>query len=93
MSADITRVSGANTPATGQRWGPRRLADGSFRFQLWAPAEDAVDLLLNGTKCPMIKTGDGWHHVETAAAVGSIYGFVLTDGNLVGDPASAPTGP
>ena len=88
MSADITRVSGANTPVTGQRWGPRRLADGSFRFQLWAPAEDAVDLLLNGTKCPMTKTGDGWHYVETAAAVGSIYGFVLTDGNLVGDPAS-----
>lgn len=71
-----------------QRWGPRRLAGGRTRFQLWAPAEKAVGLRLNGSDIPMARTAHGWHHVEASALYGSSYSFVLGDGRVVADPAS-----
>ncbi len=71
-----------------QQWGPVRLDDGRFRFQLWAPAEDGIGLVLDGTDLAMMKTDDGWHRVESNAEYGMVYGFMLPDGKLVGDPAS-----
>lgn len=71
-----------------RHWGPRALSGGNHRFQLWAPAEQQIGLVLNGIEAPMARTEDGWHHVETKAAIGSAYAFALGDGRVVGDPAS-----
>jgi malto-oligosyltrehalose trehalohydrolase len=85
MSADVIRYP-ANTHS--RHWGPRALPEGSHRFQLWAPAEREIMLVLNGLDVPMARTEDGWHHVETKATIGSTYAFALEDGRIVGDPAS-----
>ncbi len=71
--------------------GDRRLNDGRSRFQLWARAEDEIGLVLDGTDLAMMKTDDGWHRVESNAEYGMVYGFMLPDGKLVGDPASIST--
>ncbi|WP_113565419.1 MULTISPECIES: hypothetical protein [unclassified Rhizobium] len=71
--------------------GDRRLDDGRSRFQLWARAEDEIGLVLDGTDLAMMKTDDGWHRVESNAEYGMVYGFMLPDGKLVGDPASIST--
>lgn len=73
-----------------QQW-DRRLDDGRSRFQLWARAEDEIGLVLDGTDLAMMKTDDGWHRVESNAEYGMVYGFMLPDGKLVGDPASIST--
>jgi malto-oligosyltrehalose trehalohydrolase len=85
MSADIIRFP-ATTPAP--HWGPQPLSGGRYRFQLWAPAEGRVVLVLNGIDVAMTKAGDGWHRTETKARFGSTYAFALEDGRLVSDPAS-----
>ncbi|MBW9064305.1 malto-oligosyltrehalose trehalohydrolase [Rhizobium herbae] len=81
-------ASPASPLTRAQRWGPRRNPDGSIRFQLWGPAERSVGLRLNGSDVQMTNFGDGWHHVDVCAPPGSVYGFLLDDGALVGDPAS-----
>ncbi|MDM9627655.1 malto-oligosyltrehalose trehalohydrolase [Rhizobium sp. S152] len=71
-----------------QWWGPVALSGGKTRFQLWAPAETSVGLRLGEADIPMQRSPDGWHVVETAAPFGARYQFVLSDGKVVGDPAS-----
>jgi len=72
----------------GQRWGPVSVRGGKTRFQLWAPAEAAVGLELDGADISMQRSEDGWHVVDVDANIGARYQFVLADGKAVGDPAS-----
>ena len=72
----------------GQRWGPVSVRGGKTRFQLWAPAEAAVGLELDGADISMQRSEDGWHIVDVDANIGARYQFVLADGKAVGDPAS-----
>jgi 1,4-alpha-glucan branching enzyme len=67
--------------------------DDAVRFRLWAPALDALDLVLqsaSGEKLlPMDKGDSGWFELTTdAAAAGSRYGYQLGNGRRVPDPAS-----
>src|SRR5215218_328066 len=65
------------------------LQDGRVRFRLWAPAQSAVTLLLDGESLQMNAVADGWHETVTGAAIaGSRYQFVLAEGQHVADPAS-----
>ena len=59
------------------------------RFRLWAPAQRAVAVDIEGSGCvPMTRTDDGWFTAEAACAAGSRYRYRLDDGRLVPDPAS-----
>ncbi|WP_439628965.1 malto-oligosyltrehalose trehalohydrolase [Shinella sp.] len=76
----------APTPRT---WGPRILEDGRVQFRLWAPAENAVTLLVGGYDIGMQAEDDGWHAVETdRARPGDAYTFRLADGREIADPGS-----
>jgi len=67
-------------------------AVGGVRFQLWAPAAGAVELVLgeggqNG-RLPMEREEDGWHRLETdQAAAGDLYRYRIGE-LVVPDPAS-----
>ena len=61
------------------------------RFHLWAPKHESVGLLLDGESAarPMQPLSGGWHGLTTdAARPGSLYSFVLPDGQRIPDPAS-----
>ena len=64
--------------------------EGGVRFRLWAPAQDRVELLVEGRAAlPMKRAGNGFF--ETFAkglAAGARYRFGLADGLHVPDPAS-----
>jgi maltooligosyltrehalose trehalohydrolase len=65
--------------------------DGAVRFRLWAPAERAISVILEGAgeKLPLTATKDGWFELVTRhAAAGDRYRFELVDGQRVPDPAS-----
>ena len=65
--------------------------DGAVRFRLWAPAEESVNLVVDGIddRLPMNAGTDGWHELTTdRATTGSRYWFELGDGLRVPDPAS-----
>ncbi len=81
------------------RCGPELLPGGGVRFELWAPAAEAVALVLDSPRpaaLPMRRTADGWHRLTVEdAGPGTRYRFRLPDGLLVPDPASHrnPDGP
>jgi malto-oligosyltrehalose trehalohydrolase len=61
------------------------------RFQLWAPAAQRVELLLEttGRALPLLGTGDGWHRLVTdQAPPGTRYRYRIDGGTAVPDPAS-----
>jgi maltooligosyltrehalose trehalohydrolase len=65
--------------------------DRTVRFQLWAPSQEAVALVLEtqGRTLPMARLEDGFFGLTTDAAhAGSRYRFQLQDGARVPDPAS-----
>jgi malto-oligosyltrehalose trehalohydrolase len=66
------------------------LAAGAVEFRLWAPAQSAVSLVIDGRQpVPMQPVGGGWHAREmTHLSAGTRYGFRLSDGTVVPDPAS-----
>jgi maltooligosyltrehalose trehalohydrolase len=71
-------------------WGAE-LVDGGARFRLWAPAQEAVALLVADTDraLPMEPSDAGWFEITTDAVnVGRGYSFELADGNLVPDPSA-----
>ena len=76
------------------RWGPVKLADGQWRFQLWAPNGDVIVLEVEGAQAEVTLTpgsgspAEGPATVEVSAAPGTRYRFRLPDGTLVPDPAS-----
>jgi maltooligosyltrehalose trehalohydrolase len=69
--------------------GPRFLGDGRVLFRLWAPSLQAVSLQI-GSASPlaMRQEENGWFCLETSAAHGDTYRFLLPDGLAVPDPAS-----
>jgi maltooligosyltrehalose trehalohydrolase len=72
-------------------FGAEPLADGLVRFQLWAPSQAAVSLVVEDEQriLPMAPLEDGFFGLTTdAVRVGSRYRFQLEDGFRVPDPAS-----
>jgi maltooligosyltrehalose trehalohydrolase len=70
-------------------FGAARLAHGSVRFRLWAPAQETVWVALEGgALLPMEHAGDGWFQADADVPDGTCYRFRLADGQLVPDPAS-----
>ena len=72
-------------------FGAEVLPDGQVRFQLWAPSQAAVALVVEDEQrvLPMAPLEDGFFGLTTdAARVGSRYRFQLDDGLRVPDPAS-----
>jgi malto-oligosyltrehalose trehalohydrolase len=77
--------------AFARHWGAEPLADGRARFRLWAPGQDAVALIADGSgaKHEMQPKDDGWFEITTdAVALDSGYWFELEDGTRVPDPAA-----
>jgi malto-oligosyltrehalose trehalohydrolase len=75
----------------------RRFTFGAVRegeqicFRLFAPSSPRVHLSLIGLSEPLLMEADGsgWHELLTpAASPGSLYQYLLDDGNSVPDPAS-----
>ncbi|BBK43528.1 malto-oligosyltrehalose trehalohydrolase [Allostella vacuolata] len=59
------------------------------RFRLWAPAQQAVSLVIEGRPpLPMAPDGDGWFAAEAPCGAGALYRYRLEDGLEVPDPAS-----
>ncbi|VWX52876.1 malto-oligosyltrehalose trehalohydrolase [Novosphingobium sp. 9U] len=70
-------------------WGPRKAAPGLWHFQLWAPAQTAPKLEIEGRPPVVLTARDhGVFEAEVPAAPGARYRFVLDDGLAVPDPAS-----
>jgi 1,4-alpha-glucan branching enzyme/maltooligosyltrehalose trehalohydrolase len=66
-------------------------AGGATRFALWAPAAKTLALCLEGDAervLPMRRESDGWWTLETEAASGSRYRYLIDDDMRVPDPAS-----
>ncbi|MFZ0425310.1 MAG: malto-oligosyltrehalose trehalohydrolase [Xanthobacteraceae bacterium] len=75
---------GRCTPFGANLVGPNRT-----RFRIWAPAQRAVSLAIDGAAVmPMSRTGDGWFEVEAQCGAGARYRYILQDGTAVPDPAS-----
>ena len=75
--------------------GATLLKDGGTQFRFWAPACDAVGLLLEDPGgeqsgiLSMTSQPEGWHELTVpSAGPGTLYRFVLPDGMKVPDPAS-----
>ena len=65
------------------------LRDGRARFAIWAPAQAALALVLEGRDpLTMRPTAAGWYESVVSAQAGAHYQFALSDGTLVPDPAS-----
>ena len=53
-------------------FGPSKLGDGRWRFRLWAPAKDVVELEIEGeAPLPMRRGADGGCEAEAACEVGA----------------------
>jgi malto-oligosyltrehalose trehalohydrolase len=65
------------------------LRGGHARFRIWAPAQPAMKLVLEGrSPIPMHSAAPGWYESIVETPAGSSYQFELSDGTLVPDPAS-----
>jgi malto-oligosyltrehalose trehalohydrolase len=79
------------TFAHAMPFGAQLLPDGRTRFQLWAPSQETVALVLEDQQrtLPMTPLEDGFFAVTSdVACAGSRYRFQLEDGYRVPDPAS-----
>lgn len=78
-----------SSTAAATDFGPLRLADGRFRFRLWAPAVVTVRLEFeHGESMPMNSEADGWFEYITSAAPGTRYRYRIRPDLAVADPAS-----
>jgi len=75
-------------PALARAWGADPTGDGRWRFKIWAPSRNRMDVVLGGTKRAMDRAGDGWFVLEAAAAAGDSYAFAVDDDTRVPDPAA-----
>ena len=58
-------------------------------FAVWAPRPTRVELEVDGTRHPMVRSDDGWWRATVDAAADARYGFVLDDDDKVlPDPRS-----
>jgi maltooligosyltrehalose trehalohydrolase len=74
-----------------RRWGAEPLPEDRARFRIWAPAEEALLLVVEatGAKLQMTRSDDGWFEISTdAVAMGGGYRFQLKNGMQVPDPAA-----
>jgi maltooligosyltrehalose trehalohydrolase len=70
-------------------FGASLLPDGRTRFRLWAPAQEAVSVAIEGGPLvPMARSPDGWFEATAPCVARTCYRYRLTDGMLVPDPAS-----
>ena len=71
-------------------FGANLIADDRVRFRLYAPAQQAVKLDVEGAPAliPMDRLNDGWFQAEVPCGAGARYFYVLDDGKRVPDPAS-----
>lgn len=83
-----TRATNRDTRLFRRSWGADPVADGRWRFRLWAPGRDRMGLVLAGTEHAMEKDADGWFHAELDAQPGTEYVFAPPDGPHVPDPAA-----
>ncbi len=59
------------------------------RFRLWAPAQNAVAIAVEGRADePMMRSAEGWFEAEVNCGAGTRYRYILQDGTAVPDPAS-----
>ncbi|MCA1675525.1 MAG: malto-oligosyltrehalose trehalohydrolase, partial [Actinobacteria bacterium] len=58
------------------------------RFRLWAPAQNRVDLAIEGAAPQPMTAAGGWFEADIVCAPGARYRFQLQDGRRVADPAS-----
>lgn len=70
------------------KWGPTPVADGRWRFALWAPGAKEVGLEVDGRSSAVEAALDGWFTCEADAQPGQAYSFTIDDGQQVPDPAS-----
>ena len=69
-------------------WGPRLTETGTL-FRIWAPGEETLSLRHGGADHAMTALEEGWFELELeGAGAGAEYAFVLSDGQVVPDPAS-----
>lgn len=57
------------------RWGAAPIGDGLWRFSLYAPGVELLELELSGHRLPMRAFPDGFHMIETPAEPGDQYRF------------------
>ena len=69
-------------------FGAEVLEDGRTRFSLWAPAAEAVDLVLEEDPIPMPRDENGTFSLTTETGAGARYRFRVDGGEDVPDPAS-----
>jgi maltooligosyltrehalose trehalohydrolase len=69
-------------------FGAGYLGDGRTRFALWAPAAEAVELVLDGEARPMRRDEAGMFVLTADAAPGARYRYRVNGGQEVPDPAS-----
>jgi len=87
MPDNISTGASGSKAIRGSAWGPA-FDGGGTRFRLWAPGEKNVQLRLLGDH-DMSRSQDGWFEaVLEHQPYGEPYGFVLSDGKVVADPAS-----
>jgi len=70
-------------------FGATLISQDRTRFRLWAPAQRAVALQIEGRgPLPMARSEDGWFTAEAQCGAGARYRYRLDDGRLVPDPAA-----
>ncbi len=85
------RTAEATAAATSlfrRSWGADPVADGRWRFRLWAPGRERMGLVLGGTEHAMEKDAEGWFQAELDAQAGTEYAFAPPGGPNVPDPAA-----
>ncbi|WP_404477205.1 malto-oligosyltrehalose trehalohydrolase [Novosphingobium sp. BL-52-GroH] len=69
------------------KWGARPIGADRWDFGLWAPDASDVAVDLAGAARPAQAAGDGWWQLETEAAAGDAYRWLI-DGAAYPDPAA-----
>lgn len=78
-----------STSAFPRSWGAEPAGAGRWRFNLWAPGQPHVDVVVDDTRHAMDRAEDGWFAVEVAATSGQGYRFAVGGGEtFVPDPAA-----
>jgi maltooligosyltrehalose trehalohydrolase len=75
-------------------FGARLMSPDRTRFRLFAPAQQNVQVEVDGQGTrPMRRSDDGWFEAEAPCGAGAHYLYVLDDGSRVPDPASRAQAP
>jgi malto-oligosyltrehalose trehalohydrolase len=87
-AVEAKRATSARAPYAlhhSRRWGADPLGRGLWRFALWAPEAQAVELDLRGERHAMARDSDGFWRATRVAAADAPYAFVV-DGQPTPDP-------